>query len=129
MSAFFLISIIILVGAVIVSGVAYYYLLKRARKAYWDLYNKVGEVQQQMTQVHRDLQSKIGEVQQQATQLQQQAIQIQQHLLLDQVGIMTNLAKESDYINDSSYKKVIEKIHELKMDNFSGENVKLSENH
>ena len=82
-------------------------LTSRLKKRYWELLGKVVEGQQTV---------------------QQQMAQIQQHLLLDQVGIMANLAKESDYINDSSYIKVIEAIHGLKMDNFSGENVKSSEN-
>ena len=89
-------------------------LTSRLKKRYWELLGKVVEGQQT--------------VQQQMAQIQQQMAQIQQHLLLDQVGIMANLAKESDYINDSSYIKVIEAIHGLKMDNFSGENVKSSEN-
>ncbi|OHE56482.1 MAG: hypothetical protein A2Z47_04160 [Thermodesulfovibrio sp. RBG_19FT_COMBO_42_12] len=96
-------------------------LTSRLKKRYWELLGKVVEGQQ-------TVQQQMAQIQQQMAQIQQQMAQIQQHLLLDQVGIMANLAKESDYINDSSYIKVIEAIHGLKMDNFSGENVKSSEN-
>ena len=103
-------------------------LTSRLKKRYWELLGKVVEGQQTVQQQMAQIQQQMAQIQQQMAQIQQQMAQIQQHLLLDQVGIMANLAKESDYINDSSYIKVIEAIHGLKMDNFSGENVKSSEN-
>ena len=121
MSTATIITILIII-AVAIGAVAWVYLVlfKRAKKAYWDLYLKIVQAEQHIGQQIGQMQEQIGQMQKQMGQVQQQAAQIQHHLLLEHMGNMANQIKETGDIDSKSLTKILEFLHESKMDNLSG---------
>lgn len=108
--------ILILMIAGTISGCIWisYYVLRRARKAYFDLYHKVANVElrveQRIEQTHHVIEQKIEQV-------HQHVKQVEHHLLLQHLSDMAGRAKEKDLIDSETYNKSIQLFHELKMDN------------
>jgi len=105
--------ILLIAGVIGVCILTSYYILKRAKKAYWDLYHKVVQVEQRVGE-------QIGQVQQQIGQVQQQAGQVQQHLLLEHLADLSSMAKENNLISGDTYEKSMKLFHEMEMDNLQG---------
>ncbi len=114
----YLFSLVIILGAV-VWGVSYHFF-NRVRKAYKNLRNQVGQVQQSAEK----MQKQIDQMQQ---QMQQQIGRIQQHLLLEHMSDVAAWAKEMDLIDPETFNKSIRALHALEMDNLQGEKLYDSE--
>jgi predicted nucleic acid-binding Zn-ribbon protein len=89
------------------------------RKAYKTLRQQGSDVQRQVEAIQHE----IGRVKEQIGHIQEQLSHIKQHLLLEYMGSMAGLAREAQYIDDFSLKKVLEVLHELEMDNLSGKDM------
>lgn len=121
MSTATIITILIII-AVAIGAVSWVCLalLKRAKKAYWDLYHKVVQAEQQIGQ---QMGQQIGQVQQQIGQVQQQVKQVEHHLLLEHLEDIAARAKENNLIDSDTYDKSVQLFHELEMDNFQGKKI------
>ena len=122
MSTTFLIVLIIIAFAGIIGGSIWIYLtlLKIARKAYWDLYYKVVQVEQNVIQHIGQVDQHIGQLDQQIGRVMQHVKQVEHHLLLEHLTDVTTRAKENSLIDADTYDKSIPLFHEMKMDNFQG---------
>ncbi len=112
-------SLFLMISA-IAWGVSYYFF-NRVRKAYKNLRQQVGQVQQLAEKMQHQLEQMRQQMQQQGEQMQEQMGKIQQHLLLEHMADVAARAKEMSLINSETFDKSIQTLHMLEMDNLQGE--------
>ncbi len=110
-----LVILIFLIAVAISGGIwTFYYVLKRAKKAYWELYLRVVQIEERVGLAQQQTQSLV---EQQASQMKQQIGQVQHHLLLEHLASVAIRAKENDLISADTFDKSMQLFHELEMDN------------
>ncbi len=111
----YLLGSVIILGA-IAWGVSYHFF-NRGRKAYKNLRDQVGQVQQSAEKMQKQIEQMHQQMQQHGEQMEV----IKQHLLLEHMADVAARAKEMDLINSETFNKSIQALHRLEMDNLQGE--------